>query len=57
MGRPPLGLEVTTIRLPKRIGARIDAIMGKEKGRSIFIRQAIERELIRREAEKPTKRE
>jgi metal-responsive CopG/Arc/MetJ family transcriptional regulator len=51
MGRPPLGLVMTTIRLPKRIGGRIDAVLqGKEK-RSDLIRAAIERELQRRESE------
>ena len=55
MGRPPVGLEMTTIRLPKRIGGRIDAVLqGKEK-RSDLIRSAIERELQRREAEKKKK--
>ena len=49
MGRPPLGLVMTTIRLPKRMGGRIDAVLrGKEK-RSDLIRSAIERELQRRE--------
>jgi metal-responsive CopG/Arc/MetJ family transcriptional regulator len=50
MGRPPLGLEMTTIRLPKSMGSRIDAVLvGREK-RSALIRFAIERELERREA-------
>ena len=49
MGRPPLGLVMTTIRLPKRMGGRIDAVLqGKEK-RSDLIRSAIEQELRRRE--------
>ena len=56
MGRPPLGLVMTTIRLPKRIGSRIDAVLqGKEK-RSDLIRAAIEQELQRREADLKRKR-
>jgi metal-responsive CopG/Arc/MetJ family transcriptional regulator len=51
MGRPPLGLELTMVRLPKGMGRRIDALHGKKGGRSAFIRAAIERELQRREAE------
>jgi metal-responsive CopG/Arc/MetJ family transcriptional regulator len=51
MGRPPLGLEMTMVRLPKGMGRRIDALQGKKGGRSAFIRAAIEHELARREAE------
>lgn len=54
MGRPPidkLGHARTTVRLTKRTGERIDAVMGREHRRSIFIRAAIERELQRLEAE------
>jgi predicted DNA-binding protein len=50
MGRPPLGLEMTMVRLPKGMGRRIDALQGKKGGRSAFIRAAIEHELERREA-------
>jgi metal-responsive CopG/Arc/MetJ family transcriptional regulator len=40
---------MTTIRLPKRMGGRIDAVLqGKEK-RSDLIRSAVEHELQRRE--------
>ena len=62
MGRPPLGLELTMVRLPKGVGRRIDALQGKKGGRSAFIRAAIERELQRREAmgepqkKKPTRK-
>jgi hypothetical protein len=55
MGRPPidkLGHARTTVRLTRRTGERIDAVMGKENRRSVFIRDAIERELQRREKEK-----
>jgi metal-responsive CopG/Arc/MetJ family transcriptional regulator len=50
MGRPPLGLEMTMIRLPKGTGKRIDAVMRGKGKRSAFIRQAIEEALERREA-------
>jgi len=44
-----------TVRLPNRIGARIDAVLkGKEK-RADVIRQGLLRELERREAARPTK--
>ena len=58
MGRPALGLEMTMIRLPKGTGERIDSVMQGKGKRSVFIRQAIERELQRREAEKkkPTRK-
>ena len=52
MGRPPLGLKMTMIRLPERTLERIDALQGKKGRRSAFIRSAIERELQRGEAEK-----
>jgi Arc/MetJ-type ribon-helix-helix transcriptional regulator len=52
MGRPPLGVEKTTVRLPKRIGARIDAVLRGREKRSDVIRQGLMRELERREAEK-----
>lgn len=52
MGRPPLkrNIEtvVTTIRVTAEMAARIDAIAGPNK-RGEFIREAIERELKRRE--------
>ncbi len=54
MGRPPLKRNVetviTTIRLTATVAERIDAIAGPNK-RSDFIREAIERELRRRERE------
>ena len=53
MGRPPLKLNtetvVTTIRITADIAARIDALVGPKK-RSDFIREAIDRELDRRES-------
>ena len=54
MGRPPLKRNVetvvTTVRLTAPVADRIDAIAGPNK-RSDFIREAIERELKRRERE------
>lgn len=47
MGRPPIG-KFTAVRLPAETLARIDALV--EKGRRAdFIREAVERELERRE--------
>jgi predicted DNA-binding protein len=48
MGRPPLHMEPTVIRLPKELRDRIDSMVG-EKQRAKFIREAIEHELERRE--------
>ena len=48
MGRPPLGVKFTAIRLAPEVLARIDTIAGVGK-RSEFIREAVERELQRRE--------
>lgn len=52
MGRPPLkrNIEtvVTTIRVTAEMAARIEVIAGPNK-RGEFIREAIERELKRRE--------
>lgn len=48
MGRPSLGVKFTAIRLSPEVLARIDALAGVGK-RSEFIREAVERELKRRE--------
>jgi metal-responsive CopG/Arc/MetJ family transcriptional regulator len=53
MGRPPLGLKMVAIRLPKRIGERIDAVLREKENRSHFIREAIEEKVERRERELP----
>ena len=54
MGRPPLKDKVTTVkttvRLTVDVQERIDAVAGPNR-MAIFIREAIERELKRREAE------
>jgi hypothetical protein len=52
MGRPPLGMKPTTIRLPIETVQRIEALVGSRRLAG-FIREAIENELQRRE--KPEK--
>lgn len=52
MGRPSLGVKPTVVRLPDGMVERIDALMGANK-RAIFIREAVEAELARRERAKP----
>ena len=56
MGRPPLNLRQTLVRLPKDAAPRIDAVAGK-KNRAKFIREAVMRELQRLEknAKKPSR--
>jgi metal-responsive CopG/Arc/MetJ family transcriptional regulator len=51
MGRPPLHVIPTVIRLTKEMADRIDAMAGKNR-RAEFIREAVERELKRRERQK-----
>ena len=48
MGRPPLGVKTTIVRLPEGLGERIDALVGKQK-RAAFIRDAVEKEVARLE--------
>lgn len=48
MGRPPLGIKTTTVRLPEQVMARIEAVAGKNR-MAQFIREAVEAELLRRE--------
>jgi hypothetical protein len=50
MGRPPIG-KFTAVRLSAEMLARIDAVTEPGK-RADFIRQAVERELKRRERDK-----
>ncbi|MDK8187838.1 hypothetical protein [Sphingomonas zeae] len=51
MGRPPLHLKPVPVRLSQETLDRIAALVGKYK-RPEFIREAIERELERRENER-----
>lgn len=48
MGRPPLEVKTTTVRLPVLTFARIEALCGKNR-MAAFIRAAVEAELDRRE--------
>jgi hypothetical protein len=49
MGRPPLNVKVTAVRLTVEMMARIEAVAGKHR-MSQFLREAAEAELVRREA-------
>ncbi len=48
MGRPPLGNKPTLVRLSEEVRERIRDLVG-DSGMAAFIREAIERELKRRE--------
>lgn len=48
MGRPPLGVKPTTVRLPIETFDRIEAVAGKNRV-AVFIREAVENELARRQ--------
>lgn len=48
MGRPPLGMKPTTIRLPIDTIQRIETLVGNRR-LAVFIREAIDNELQRRE--------
>lgn len=50
MGRPPLKVTPVLVRLQEDVPGRIDALVGKQK-RAEFIRDAVDRELKRRERE------
>lgn len=52
MGRPPLGMKPTTIRLPLETLQRIEKLVGNRRI-AVFIREAVEKELERRENPKP----
>jgi hypothetical protein len=54
MGRPPLGMKPTTIRLSTDTIRRIEALVGNRR-LAVFIREAVENELQRRDESKPTK--
>ena len=49
MGRKPLGVKVTNVRLYKGDDERIDAVQGKPNKRAEFIREIVNAELDRRE--------
>lgn len=48
MGRPPLNMKIVPVRLPPEVIEKVDAVVGTY-GRAQFIREAVERELERRE--------
>lgn len=48
MGRPPLNMKVIPVRLPPEVIEQVDELVGTY-GRAKFIREAVERELERRE--------
>ena len=50
MGSPPLNVKSTNIRLTEGLGERIDKLVGRQK-RAAFIRDVLEREVERLEAE------
>jgi predicted DNA-binding protein len=55
MGRPPLGVKTTVVRLPDGLAERIDDLIGPNR-RAKFIREIVQREVemmeSQREAEK-----
>lgn len=51
-GRPSLGVKPTLVRLPVEAVERIEALVGKNQ-MAAFIREAVDRELKRRERQKP----
>lgn len=48
MGRPPLGMKPTTVRLPVETLRKIEALVGNRRVAG-FIREAVENELRRRQ--------
>ncbi|MDR6708315.1 putative DNA-binding protein [Novosphingobium sp. 1748] len=48
MGRPPLGVKTTIVRLPEGLAERIDDLLGPNR-RAQFIREIVEREVERME--------
>ncbi len=49
MGRPAMNLKATVVRLPQGADDRIDAVLEDKEKRSDLIREAVEREIKRRE--------
>jgi hypothetical protein len=52
MGRPPLGMKPTTVRLSAETIGRIEALVGNRR-LAVFVREAVQNELERREASDP----
>lgn len=51
MGRPPINAKPTVVRLTDDVRARIEALVGNNR-MAVFIREAVNAELERREREK-----
>lgn len=54
MGRPPLGVKTTVVRLPNGLAERIDDLIGPNR-RAQFIRSLVEKEVERLESERAAK--
>ena len=54
MGRPPLGVKTTVVRLPNGLAERIDDLIGPNR-RAQFIRNLVEKEVERLESERAAK--
>ena len=54
MGRPPLGMKPTTVRLSANTISRIKALVGNRRV-AVFIREAVEKELQQRAELPPAK--
>ncbi len=52
LGRPPMNLKPLLVRVPEGTAERIDEIAGANR-RGEFVREAIEREIKRRQAKPP----
>lgn len=55
MGRPPLNVKPTLVRLTNETRQRIEVLVGPNR-MAVFIREAIEAELERRERERPAQK-
>lgn len=49
MGRPPMNIKPMLVRLPNGMDDRIDAVLEPKEKRADLIREAVEREIKRRE--------
>ena len=55
VGRPPMNVKATVVRLPKDVPARIARALGPKEKKADLIRLAIEKELQLREADIPSR--
>jgi len=53
MGRPRLNFDVMPGRFPQGTFARLDAVRRDDETRTAFVQEAVEREIKRRERQKP----